>query len=188
MGHWAVVDFSNYLREVNTWYAKKVSEQNWGRWLYRRDWRKFILQTKSKSGKNASSAMGFGGKCRKTKDLFSCSVPDHFSKILLTCLEKLVKPNTMTCTNCWAAHKDLNGHRSYFHADVNHSKNFKNLNTGGAHELGRLFVERNQTKKTTNCTEQSRIWSKAICASSFRDPIQKKKLDPFENIPVQVRQ
>ena len=84
---------------------------------------------------------------------FLCSVPDRFSKTLLSCIEKFVKPKTMIYSDFWAAYKALDGHSSYFHADVNHSKNIKNPDTG-VHTNNIECLWRDAKMKNKKCMER----------------------------------
>ena len=118
---------------------------------------------------------------------FLCSVPDRFSKTLLSGIEKFVKPKTMIYSDCWAAYKALDGHPSYFHADVNHSKNFKNPDTG-VHTNNIECLWRDDKMKNKKMYGMNReMIDSYLCELLWRHYIKKKKLDHFESILMKIR-
>ena len=188
MRHSAVVDFSSYMREVCTWFVEKMSVGEIGGdgCIVEID-ESLFSKRKANKGRMFPQQWVFGGICRETKDVFSRSVRDIFSKTLLSCIKKFVKPKTMFYSDCWAAYKALGGHPSIFHAEVNHSKIFKNPYIGvNTNNIECLWRDAKMKNKKMYGTNREMIES-YLCEFLWRNYIKKKKLEHFESLLMQIR-
>lgn len=67
---------------------------------------------------------------RGTKNIFTIPVENRNKETLLKNIKKFVKPGTTIYTDCWKGYFDLKKSNNYKHHTVNHSKHFKDPESG----------------------------------------------------------
>lgn len=80
-------------------------------------------------GKRVEGAWVFGGIERESRDSFFQVVQDRSAETLIPIIVKYIEPGTTIISDCWKAYSSLSS-LGYIHQTVNHSKEFKNKETG----------------------------------------------------------
>ncbi len=85
-------------------------------------------------GKREEGVWVFGGIKRESKRCFFEIVEDRSTQTLIPLIKKYIKPGTQIISDCWKAYSSLEK-EGYTHLTVNHSKEFKNPETGACTNL-----------------------------------------------------
>ena len=85
-------------------------------------------------GKRVEGVWVFGGIERDSKRCFFEIVENRSTKTLIPLIKKYIKPGTQIISDCWKAYSSLEK-EGYTHLTVNHSKEFKNPETGACTNL-----------------------------------------------------
>jgi len=80
-------------------------------------------------GKRVEGAWVFGGIERESRESFFEVVADRSAETLIPIIQKYIEPGTTIISDCWKAYSSLST-IGYTHLTVNHSKEFKNKETG----------------------------------------------------------
>lgn len=124
-----IVDWYNFCREVcvlilegsskkigGDGHVVEIDESKFGKRKYHR-------------GKRVDGVWVFGGIDRETKECFFECVSDRSASTLVDIIKKNIVPGTLIISDCWKAYSCLKD-EGYQHLTVNHSKEFKDKDTG----------------------------------------------------------
>lgn len=124
-----IVDYYNFCREVCVEILTKNCERIGGvNKIVEIDESKFGKR-KYHRGKRVDGVWVFGGIERDSGRCFFVKVNDRKADTLLPIIQTYIAPGTTIISDCWAAYNRI-GELGYTHLTVNHSKNFKDPQTG----------------------------------------------------------
>jgi hypothetical protein len=82
-------------------------------------------------GHSVEGVWVFGGVERTPKHkMFAVSVPNRSGETLLKIIEENILPGSIIYSDCWAGYNEIQNRLPMVHWTVNHSKNFKDPDTG----------------------------------------------------------
>ena len=150
----AVIDLSNYLREVCAAHLLANPMRIGGPDMVVEIDESLFARRKNHVGRLLPEQWVFSGYCRDTNECFLFAVPDHSAATLIPLVRDNVLPGSTVMSDQWAAYGGL---ANFFqHQTVNHMVNFIDPATG-AHTQGveRLWAApRNEISITMGPTQQ----------------------------------
>lgn len=180
MGQNAVVDWSNYLREVCIWRLENDhNKEIGGQGLIVEIDESLFVRRKNNAGRILPQQWIFGGICRETKACFIICVPDRSEKTLLPIIQKYVRPGSIIFSDCWKAYNNLQL-SGFQHNTVNHTYNFVDPNTGAhTQNIERLWGSAKWSNKKRRGTKRNFLES---YLAEFMWRTRLGELDAFDTI------
>jgi len=130
----SLVDWKKFAREVCLCVLETDSEQIGGPGCVVEMYESKFGKRKYHRGKRVEGVWVFGGIERDSKRCFFEIVEDRSAQTLIPLIKKYIKPGTQIISDCWKAYSSLEK-EGYTHLTVNHSKEFKNPETGACTNL-----------------------------------------------------
>lgn len=122
----------------------------------------------------------FGGIERESGDMFLVTVKTRDAKTLLKIIHENILPGTTIYSDCWKAYNKLND-VGYEHYTVNHSKNFKDPETG-VHTNTIECAWRHAKHRIPEYRRDKGEYSVYFARYLFITHCRKHKLEPFDEL------
>lgn len=130
ISHRTVVEWTMYFRETCTTIVMESSEQIGGEGVHVEIDESKFGKRKYYRGHRVEGQWIFGGReTNDTSKVFMVPVANRKKVTLLPIIEKWIAKGSIIHSDCWKSYNDLSK-MGYTHLTVNHSKEFKNKETG----------------------------------------------------------
>lgn len=178
VGPHAVVDWSNYLREVCAAHLLQHPTVIGGPGMTVEIDESLFVRRKNHHGRVLPQQWIFGGICRETGENFAFCVPDRSSDTLLPIIRQSIRPGSLIVSDEWQGYNHVRQH--FNHDTVNHSYYFIDPATGAhtqnVERMWRTAKERNKRQSGT----ARHMLDSYMCEYMWRSRLHAR--DPFETV------
>lgn len=143
----------------------EIDESKFGRRKYRR-------------GHRVEGQWVFGGIERDSGNSFLVPFESRDQKTLVPIIQKYIRPKSIIISDCWKAYARLNKF-NYTHLTVNHSKNFKDPETGACtNKVEGLW--RNAKHRTPQYLRTKKCFTGYLAKFMFLSKIRRQGMEPVK--------